>query len=522
MKHMAWNRTMIEILILLAFLIETNYWHRWDFHLGDEIWILVWHRRHRNSGKMCVDESKTTVSIITLGDGDFTYSLDLARYISHDDNHNVELICTGIDTHEELLAKYKDAPYVLGQLHALKSSRLSISVKHGVNAILNSSDHGVHARTIGQGDHVMFHHPHLGTEDAALHGRFLCHFFHSCVNGWMKAQGGLVHLTLVNGQYERWNCEQAASSQGLKLLHRKPFVPPPVKNPTYHLRRHQTGKSFESRRPSGSEAFLFGRKEDQQLDFLTSLLSWQPVHQSCAVIKQKASQLGNTLPTIQPLECPFCDRVFKEDRSRKCHIRDKHPDGAEKKTKIESSILFYCVQCNTATGGPRSFDDEKGLKDHVRAKHSAIHKTVTPDWCKLKQIPSSHGGTEKIEMPVAYSCGICGGEWQSKDQELSHLDDFRPCFSDKEFRCMFCSKAFREIRAKMQHENFCSSTHKWHWCWPLTFSHPDSRKVPKTKINYTLFYTVIYTICDRKYGTRRRAKKSITPGITLSHRISHR
>lgn len=413
---------------------------------------------------MSCDDSNATMSILTLGDGDFTYSLDLARFLALDGTHNWNLICTGIDTREELLAKYRDTPFVLNQLQSLTSPRLKISFHHSVNAILDPShnDNGTstQATTIGQVDHVMFHHPHLGTENAVLHGRFLCHFFHSCVNGWMKADGGFVHLTLVDGQYERWNCEHAATSQGLKLLQRQPFVPPPVDSPTYHYRRHQTGKSFESRRPSGSEAFVFGRNDSPPMDMSTLVLvSWPTEPPSKTVSMPMVSP---SVPVPSCLTCPYCDRMFKEERSRKCHLRDKHPNASDKKTKTENSSLFTCSFCKAETDERRNFESEQALHDHIRAKHSAIHKTVIPDWCNRQGTPSPGQDDTGINGSsiTCYSCAICHAKFSSKDEERTHLDSFKPCASSKEFKCEFCEKSFREVRAKLQHENFCSNRHQ--------------------------------------------------------------
>jgi len=63
-----------------------------------------------------------TISYLLLGDGDFTYSLDLCRYIaslSHQTSNATDetvvysVTCTGVDTIEELRCKYKDADFVL-------------------------------------------------------------------------------------------------------------------------------------------------------------------------------------------------------------------------------------------------------------------------------------------------------------------------------------------------------------------------------------------------------------------------
>mmetsp|Transcript_10578 Transcript_10578/g.15789 ORF Transcript_10578/g.15789 Transcript_10578/m.15789 type:complete len:102 (+) Transcript_10578:264-569(+) len=81
------------------------------------------------------------VSFLLLDDGDFTYSLDLARYLVHNtaNEKHYQLIATGIDRKDQLVTKYKDSPFVLQQLQSISSStsnNLSVHIVHGVNAIM--------------------------------------------------------------------------------------------------------------------------------------------------------------------------------------------------------------------------------------------------------------------------------------------------------------------------------------------------------------------------------------------------
>ena len=400
------------------------------------------------------------ISILTLGDGDFTYSLDLAKYLSITSsagNTGIRLVASGIDSKEELLKKYRDSPFVLRRLVDFSSPVLAISVEHGVNAILDTTVSEPN-QPIGKVDHVMFHHPHLGTEDALLHSQFLYHFFHSCVNGWMKASMSFVHVSLVVGQCERWKCLEAARSQGLVLLQRTPFVPPPVENPCYHFRRHQTGKSFESR-TSGSETFIFGRNES--LTTLMQLLSRGIFSWTSKATAQRDGNDERTPPSQQNrfLPCPQCDREFKEQRSLKCHMRDVHPDGPEKRCKRTN--IFECEECRTVTAEGvrcRSFETEQALKDHHKAKHSALHTKILPDWCHAVVVDDEEGKkvakNEKNANTVC-TCSICGAGFDSCDAMASHLECFTPPSSTEIYRCAFCGKGFREARASFQHENFC-------------------------------------------------------------------
>ena len=94
-----------------------------------------------------------------VGEGDFTLALSLATQLKH-----VAITATGIDTHADLIKKYRDAPATLRRLQAAGAI-----AKHGVDACALQ----------GSYDEVHFGHPHLGVENAAAHHRLLAHYFHS-------------------------------------------------------------------------------------------------------------------------------------------------------------------------------------------------------------------------------------------------------------------------------------------------------------------------------------------------------
>ena len=449
-------------------------------------------------------DSESTV-YLTLGDGDFTYSLDLARYMklssasqsssSTKQQKRVKLILTGVDTIEALTSKYKDSVFILQDIRSQQDgmSSMSLAIRHGVNAIvhpngINAANEPLHEPA----DHVLFHHPHLGTENCSLHQRFLAHLFYSVDNHWMKQKGGIFHLTLVEGQFERWKCKEQAKRHGLKLLQKARFAPPPVttSNKTgvstgnrYHYRRHQTGKSFASRRPnSRSFTYTFGRTIDNGI-FIATTLPW---HMPCssdswAEKTPEIEQLTSAVPKSPMLLCPFCDKEFSEKRSLKCHLRDKHscdkatieqaikggeqPRKKRRKEMISTTIKelettsFSCIQCLPH----RIFQSEKALQSHIRAKHSGIYTYIAPDWSidKTKQCQRVDNGHPSDELQQengsteAEECRICG--FQLVDGSFSrHFEDFVPVDESQTFACDFCSKLFREERSKLQHMNFCS------------------------------------------------------------------
>eukprot|EP00536_Pseudo-nitzschia_multiseries_P006986 jgi/Psemu1/16594/gm1.16594_g len=466
-------------------------------------------------------DSEPTV-YLTLGDGDFTYSLDLARYMASSTNsHPVKLILTGIDTLETLTSKYKDSPSILEEIRTQQEQvpGLSLSIRHGVNAIVmdpkQNDDDGTGTRGKDAADHVLFHHPHLGTENCSMHKRFLAHMFYSATNYWMKENGGIFHLTLVEGQYGRWQCLEQAERHGLKLLHQTHFAPPPVTNDDavaktgknnkgasngnrYHYRRHQTGKSFATRRPnSRSITYSFGRVVDKDTRAATNLPWQSPESSSPDTIAQETVKQEPTpmmkVSTRHMLSCPFCEKQFLENRSLKCHIRDKHrcvettnreessrSEQPRKKKKLHNGDPVVATENGDATTTTttytcshctRIFQSIKARDDHVRAKHSGINTYIAPDWSIAKQTETNNldadAANEKTnnnnndddddddDGSKHEECHICGLKLIGRSVS-QHFEDFVPVEGSQTFRCDFCPKSFREERAKLQHMNFCS------------------------------------------------------------------
>jgi hypothetical protein len=275
-----------------------------------------------------LDESSNPLTFLTLGDGDFSFSLDLATYLAdekvrsqqHDTvfskGRKIRLLATGIDSIAELTEKYRDSQFLLKRLISLDGcNNLSVKLQHDVNAVM--ADSTTDLDDASKAHHVIFNHPHLGTEDAVLHSRFLCHLFHAVSKSWLL-NGGLFHLTLVKGQSERWECSRAADRAGMVLVDECPFRQIPITDAYYQHRRHQRGKSFVSRARGGSETFTFARKQDEEL--------WKGDGTSARILWYRTVEMNETV-----FECPHCDRIFKEKRSVKNHVTSKH--ATEKKRK---------------------------------------------------------------------------------------------------------------------------------------------------------------------------------------------
>lgn len=405
---------------------------------------------------------RDVVTFLTLGDGDFSYSLDMAMHLATTKKEKTaappsRIVATGIDSLEEVNSKYRNAPFLARQLLTLNQEQdsISVTIRNGINAVQPPPSEA------WQAEHVIFNHPHVGTEDAALHSRFLSHFLHIASMYWMRRDGGVLHLTLVKDQYERWKCEESAQRHNLVLLERNPFVPPPGGG-HYHRRRHQTGKSFVSRVTGGSETFTFGRKHDHG-KYVATCLPWH-AHAM----------------TEQEFSCPQCGKSFREERSRTSHLKAVHSNGLEKKRKRNE--VLHCLSCK-ALNITRTFAHEQALSDHVRAKHTSLHSTIQPDWVRKDSSPQKpraddssdsnrvQSESKNTTTPTCGSCSVCGVIYSTEEDETEHLKEFVPVASSVkggecatmnacaivEYRCSFCKKHFRDKRAQLQHENFCTS-----------------------------------------------------------------
>ncbi len=156
-------------------------------------------------------------------------------------------------------------------------------------------------------------------------------------------------------------------------------------------------------------------------------------------------------------ECPHCERTFKEERSVKNHVKSKH--ATEKKRKRDTDEdTFVCSQCHPE---PRTFESSRALEDHVQAKHSALHTDITPDWYRASETEMTSSIIDTVDFG---ECDICSLKFCNQAEEAVHSNEFLPVATpmpedecNVAFNCSYCSKSFRENRAKLQHENICSA-----------------------------------------------------------------
>jgi hypothetical protein len=201
--------------------------------------------------------------ILTVGDGDLTLSLAIARAYGNNDQILVSA-STLEPCPEDLLQAYPNAVVAELQesgvpvLYGVDATRLHCSPRLASPFLPSTQHQQQKQKNLKEWDVIVFHHPHLGLsllkeQDEEQHARrhhvLLSHYlnsacrvlaakgdfeFHSKATEENKSEhdtgngdrrlreGGLVHVCLCGTQAETWRLVEAAQRQGLRLLRTMP------------------------------------------------------------------------------------------------------------------------------------------------------------------------------------------------------------------------------------------------------------------------------------------------------------
>ena len=154
-------------------------------------------------------EDGPVVRVLTVGDGDLSYSLALARAFSH--TGRLALTATTFLTSDELLQTYTHAATNIAELTALGAT---------VRGSIDATNLEAASPALGAQDHILFNHPHLGLIDlldtklhAQRHRILLAHYLSSAAA--LAAPNGHVHLLLCGNQPRAWSITEHATRLGL-------------------------------------------------------------------------------------------------------------------------------------------------------------------------------------------------------------------------------------------------------------------------------------------------------------------
>ena len=157
--------------------------------------------------------------VLTVGDGDLSYSLAIARCCGE----AIELTATVLPSEPELCATYARAAVNLRELR-----------QRGARVLAKVDATLLPVETLGQHDAIVFNHPHLGLsvdqDDEASHARhheiLLSHFLYTAASA--LTPGGSIYVTLSGNQPHTWRLHAAAARVGLTHVDELNPTSPPL------------------------------------------------------------------------------------------------------------------------------------------------------------------------------------------------------------------------------------------------------------------------------------------------------
>ncbi|KAI3652248.1 hypothetical protein MP228_003551 [Amoeboaphelidium protococcarum] len=397
-----------------------------------------------------------SIRILALGDGNFSFSLALAKQLydsgefNQDDHqlrpahmylglgvsdiHNVkiQMICTSFDSRAEVLEKYPESDGILRRLSGYKD----VQVLHQINA-WNLDGHFPDQKF----DIIYWNHPHLGTENFHLHRFLLAHFLHSAKNALSDGQKTLsgqqdqsclyafnpcIIISLVSGQERRWHLvsDDAVTTTPQRLNLRLAEILPCIESDYegYICKRNKNGQSFKNQ-----HTIKHTRQEMKSFTYRFT--------RNDAFIDKQSTDLDSKLQSLS-LHSDIVDRnrVTLEDIVSE-QISSTVTTQQVGKVKDDYSITKEVL-----------YNPVKYVKDRTRKRQQkkALEKTMgevedTPHVWKCPDCQKSYKSLRAIRM---HHLSIHGQ--QSDKDPQDHTELFK-CLSDG------CSKVFKRIEDLRQH-----------------------------------------------------------------------
>ena len=442
-----------------------------------------------------VDLTTNTVGILVLGDGDCTFSasLSIALHnsvcaVSSSTSCRYELVVTCFDSKEDVLLKYPFSIKAMQLLEALPTPSSSMEIVEGrllfgVNA---TASLGPLLRSDAERDrmqrqvfeHVIFNFPHIGKEDCHLHAALLKHILYRAKE--VLEEDGSVYISLADGQAVSWQLYQAASEQELQVVREISFNQESW--PGYETRRHQSGKSFNSRVES-SVCYLLKRRNssyEESKDIFTFAMKCHKLsrfsissekkkrtnEKYCGVegegrgsrvnskIYKKRKIIEDTKHLVEVIsespclyKCKKCMKAFNILRAVQTHVYQIHV-LTETKTSVDNNNddfgarRYYCEKCNG-----REFPNKDALMQHQRARHVGLKSTTENNKLASMDVGNFH-------------CTVCGMGFNTEQERDTHVANGITPLSLKdtakmEVICDTCNKRFKDERGLTQHSMSC-------------------------------------------------------------------
>ncbi|WZZ21302.1 hypothetical protein YC2023_122689 [Brassica napus] len=192
--------------------------------------------------------------ILLVGEGDFSFSLSLARAFGSATN----LIATSLDSQAELERNYKN-----GKANVEELERLGCNVVFGVNVHSMTTKHNLGCSATY--DRVIFNFPHAGFDYGREHEIKTIMRHQELVRGFMKSarllvkdedKGGEIHVVhKTEYPFSEWKLKTLGEKEGLELVSEIEFCLNHY--PGYSNKRGSRGYNDSSFPVGKSSTFIF-------------------------------------------------------------------------------------------------------------------------------------------------------------------------------------------------------------------------------------------------------------------------
>lgn len=284
--------------------------------------------------------TQTERRVCILGDGNFSFTQCLIKnkkfsykFLGFKDSIISSITTCSLDSYKEIIQKYPE----------FKDYKWPdyVQVQHEINALeLENSFKGY--------DVYVWNHPHIGIEDFRKHSKLLLDFF-SCLKS-LNAQK--VIITLVLGQFERWDVLNSANSQNYFLEFAEILKDEEFNG--WKAVRNTSGKCFKNN-PTISRSkskisikFVFSQSQKENIKYNQAL-----------EFDQESSH-----------QCVECTKSFNSLRGLKQHIHMVHVLKKFKDWSFNGDARFECQECD------KKFRAQVDLDTHVKAMHVQVEAAV--------------------------------------------------------------------------------------------------------------------------------------------------
>lgn len=473
--------------------------------------------------------SMSSVNILLLGEGNFSFTLGLIKRLSSMNTPSstastYNVLSTSYDSYDDIKQKYPDsAMHTLNMINKHCKTHngsnmniiINVSILHSIDATISISNQirttssMIDARIF---DYIIFNFPHLGVEDCMLHKSMIAHFMHS-IKDTMIPNKSVLYIALSEEQAQRWMLMNIAVINHMKLCNSIPFYHTDWH--PYELKRHHTGRSFQSRLKNYFHYSFIMHVSNSGVDDtapnaytggtcdLLLQLSLEKIENntinskptiattSTAVVddrtklklkKRKYMTVTNDHFTVEKVidndnrdnfcniyTCNTCGKDFTCEASARTHIYSLHilckggeGGGKDKSSNSNcdtSTTSTYCHDCD------RRFNNSDAYNQHRLSKHGQ-YDILKPDWSIAAKSSLSTDVVKgivdgEVKDDKAYKCHVCEALFDNEDTLLYHIaHGYQPISSNDSstaaLKC-HCNKIFKDNRALNQHMNRCTS-----------------------------------------------------------------